>query len=1379
MHSMVRIMVFDRLDNYLCDIEPDHIVDAKYTDEVNGEHSITITTTQMLEKTNRLLIRDGMGIWHEYVVLGIVCTHENKHTVINEYYCIWSLQYDLSATFINGPYDCGIVPGHASIPQLPRTALEVSIGGTSRWVIGTITVTTMAAASFYRRSGWEGLQPVIEKWGGEIQATITVGANGVVSRAVDLLSHVGSSVATRRFDYGHDIKGIKRTVSDDVWPCRIVPLGKAQETENGGYTRRPSIESVNDGIMWIQDDDAAPFVRIRNPEGEWEYPTVIVYNDTYEEPADLLAWAIEHKSEYTRPKVTYQASLAQFVRAGLHPHGIALGDEVVAVDRTFGDDGLRITARVVKIVGNLLDPSDTTLTIGNIGDSFTDHFAGLSRQVSQIADAVSRTQQYQSTAEYVDNLLTRINGEVNATGGYFYITQGEGVRTYDRAVSDPLVGSEATQVVEMRGGNIRIANSRTSGGDWDWKTLIQSGHIAANLVTAVNIIAGYIGNVSGSHWDLDNNELVIASGATIGDRTVQQALSDIDDTITGVDVEYASNQSATTAPSSGWSTTPPAWQSGYYIWSRTATTTADGTTYSTPVMISGRDGVDGQDGDDGLGISSVTIRYGTSNSASTQPSSWSSSSPTSIAKGSWLWVRTVTAYTDGTSTTTYAKSYIGADGADGTSVTILGSYASYAALIAAHPTGSAGDAYLVDGYLYVWSTDTSDWENVGNIQGPAGTPGTSVTVSSIEYGTSNSASTQPSSWSTTAPTSITKGKWLWIKTTYSDSSVAMTKSYVGTDGEDGKSVYVQSSTKSGGTTTVVLTDGTTTNTLTINDGTDGDDGTPGANGLNGYVHVAWATSADGSQGFSTSVSTGKTYIGVYTDNTQADSQSYSAYSWSLIKGADGTNGQDGADGIGITSIVEQYYLSTSNSTQTGGSWSTSQPTWASGKYIWTRSEITWDTTPATKTTTTPVLAKALNGANATAASAQADATQALSDASDAAKVATNYLTYSSSAGLDVGYSGTNAKTRVTGSGVEVFDGDGVSALFAGLQNGNSIVRVGRASGSGNVVMSSDGSVDVRSASTLLAHFGYGEGKNVSGGTTIAPYYNIGIRYPNSVVGNYSVAEGYRTKASGYLAHAEGQLTTASGNISHAEGDSTTASGYRSHAEGLNTTASSSQTHAEGDHTTAGSNASHAEGGYTETSNQYAHAEGYHSKASNSSAHAEGYYCEASGAYSHAEGYYTQASGSCEHACGMYNISGSSYLISAGRGTSSGRANAMYLASSGSMWIAGNLTQNSDRRLKEHHSYLGDDAAEFVKALKPALFTKDGERHVGFYAQDVRNAEPADWDTVTVTEQHTDETLGYDPLTLDYTALIAPLTAYAQQLERRVEELERLVRGGEA
>lgn len=84
-------------------------------------------------------------------------------------------------------------------------------------------------------------------------------------------------------------------------------------------------------------------------------------------------------------------------------------------------------------------------------------------------------------------------------------------------------------------------------------------------------------------------------------------------------------------------------------------------------------------------------------------------------------------------------------------------------------------------------------------------------------------------------------------------------------------------------------------------------------------------------------------------------------------GTDGAKGDKGSTGTGVRGIVEQYYLSTSSTAQSGGSWSEAQPAWAKGKYIWTRSKITW--TDGSTTYTAPCLAKAINGSNQMAGSA--------------------------------------------------------------------------------------------------------------------------------------------------------------------------------------------------------------------------------------------------------------------------------------------------------------------------------------------------------------------------------------------------------------------------
>ena len=71
----------------------------------------------------------------------------------------------------------------------------------------------------------------------------------------------------------------------------------------------------------------------------------------------------------------------------------------------------------------------------------------------------------------------------------------------------------------------------------------------------------------------------------------------------------------------------------------------------------------------------------------------------------------------------------------------------------------------------------------------------------------------------------------------------------------------------------------------------------GEDGVGGSTtHFAYATSADGSQGFSTTAFDGATYIGSYTDQKIADSTNYKDYTWMRWQGAKGDKGDTGAKG---------------------------------------------------------------------------------------------------------------------------------------------------------------------------------------------------------------------------------------------------------------------------------------------------------------------------------------------------------------------------------------------------------------------------------------------------------------------------------------------------
>ncbi len=158
-------------------------------------------------------------------------------------------------------------------------------------------------------------------------------------------------------------------------------------------------------------------------------------------------------------------------------------------------------------------------------------------------------------------------------------------------------------------------------------------------------------------------------------------------------------------------------------------------------------------------------------------------------------------------------------------------------------------------------------------------------------------------------------------------------------------------------------------------GADGAQGTPGKAGADGktpYLHIAYANSADGSTGFSTTDSEDKLYIGQYTDYTAADSADPDDYAWTRIKGETGETGAQGekgekgdtgatgptgpkgdkgdtgAAGRGVKSTAVTYQASSSGTTAPTGTWSTSVPSVSAGQYLWTRTVITYtDNTTST------------------------------------------------------------------------------------------------------------------------------------------------------------------------------------------------------------------------------------------------------------------------------------------------------------------------------------------------------------------------------------------------------------------------------------------------
>lgn len=177
----------------------------------------------------------------------------------------------------------------------------------------------------------------------------------------------------------------------------------------------------------------------------------------------------------------------------------------------------------------------------------------------------------------------------------------------------------------------------------------------------------------------------------------------------------------------------------------------------------------------------------------------------------------------------FIRTDTGLNGVDGTGVTILGSYNTIEELQIAHPTGDAGDSYIVDGDLYVWAIENSQWHNVGNIQGPAGADAKNIVLSgdSQVFKISKSNVVTPSIIKVTAQTlNTTITDWTY-STNGGQTFLSTAPSGVS---RNGNIVTVDGSSLTSNSLVIKASDGEISDVFTIYKASDGLDGSSGSDG---------------------------------------------------------------------------------------------------------------------------------------------------------------------------------------------------------------------------------------------------------------------------------------------------------------------------------------------------------------------------------------------------------------------------------------------------------------------------------------------------------------------------------------------------------------------
>jgi phage minor structural protein len=497
-------MIFDRWGNPLGDLP--YAIKAVRTRATDGTDTLDITTIGEINKDERIVFKDSMGRWAEYLCQSTQ-TARAAGMPVTVAYCAGGIA-ELSRTYIEDKRN-----RNANAKACLAKALE----GT-RWAVGTVetgTITGTADLAFYHCTVLEAVQKTADTYGLEVQTEYQPDPTGnrIGRRIIHLVEHRGSTNTTKRFEYGKDLTQIKRDIDAGDVITRLYGWGKGIEQTNeegeatGGYGRKISFADVNNGKPYIQDDQALANWGIVGADGTKHHSEASVDFPDCEDPKELLNLTKAALKTRTTPTVSYTADVTALGQAGYDPEGTDVGDSVQIIDTSFTTP-LRLEGRILQIEEDLAGSlADTKITLGNIRQTYTQRMAAQQQALDKL---VSNSGAWNSaaggTGPYMKDLIDRINQIMNATGGYTYLKPGQGIYVYDKPEDQ-----NPTQCIHIGGGYWRIADHKKPNGDWDFRALANGKGIFADTV-----FTGRLSDAAGlNYWDMDTGEFSLSANSTI------------------------------------------------------------------------------------------------------------------------------------------------------------------------------------------------------------------------------------------------------------------------------------------------------------------------------------------------------------------------------------------------------------------------------------------------------------------------------------------------------------------------------------------------------------------------------------------------------------------------------------------------------------------------------------------------------------------------------------------------------------------------------------------------------------------------------------------------------------------------------------------------
>lgn len=500
---------------------------ATHEEATDGTDELKITCDEDLTKGERLVWVDCQGVVHEHIVDEIERLHDDSgkpHTSIT---CINSIN-ETWDDYIEDKRPSGSV----------AVALASILAGT-RWEVGNCDQPGGASHTFYHISVREGLSDLLETWGGELETVIETDGVQVTHRYVRVVATRGNQQSPKRFTWTKDLISIKRKTGSANPKTRVYGYGKGVETDTGGYGRRLTFGDINGGKDYVEDATATEVWG--HPDGSGGIaPAVDVYvNEQCEDAAQLLAETRDYLETVKTPTVSYEASVLDLFAFGRNWEGVAVGDCVAIIDKGFSDAGIRLKGRVSKLSRDLVT-GDATVTFGNLTDDLADIFQAMAQQLKKGSDQRANYDAAAGTSvSWLNQLMVALNKAFNAVGTYKVETFELGAIhsnvPLDVETGVPLKATSGMCAVNINGMGIRLADSLTSDGQWNWRTFITGSQVSADCINtgtmrADRVRAGLLTDeVGANYWDLETGEFQLSPNAKYGDGgwTVDGVVEDL------------------------------------------------------------------------------------------------------------------------------------------------------------------------------------------------------------------------------------------------------------------------------------------------------------------------------------------------------------------------------------------------------------------------------------------------------------------------------------------------------------------------------------------------------------------------------------------------------------------------------------------------------------------------------------------------------------------------------------------------------------------------------------------------------------------------------------------------------------------------------------